>query len=189
MPEGNGTSPPHGRPIASGAAQLPRERAECTHRHPDLGAVQNARTPASLRAEEAFHDWTAVPPSQRPLWKHRGQIADALGVVLKRHDISKNRFAMMLGVDKKQVRRMLACEQPIHIDVLFALPLEVALDFVEILTQARGAGAQRGIVLLGQSIGILRASASATNRAEIRRAAREAQRQLLELDEHIAEDR
>lgn len=94
---------------------------------------------------------------------------------------------MMLGVDKKQVRRMLACEQPIHVDVLFALPLDVALDFLELLTRARGAGPGRGLILLRQGIDELRASSTPTNGTEIRRAAREAQRLLLDLDQHIAE--
>lgn len=104
------------------------------------GAEQRAvpRTAESERAESALETWRAKPPSERPLWMHRGRIADALGVVLKRHDVSKNRFAAMLDVNKKVVRRMLACEQPIHLDVLMVLPAEMAVDVVDRLFDGRG---------------------------------------------------
>lgn len=100
-----------------------------------MGAV---RTEASQRAEAAYRDWSTQPPAERPLRAHRMTVATILFETLKAHDVTKTRFAAMLGVDKKQVRKMLDGRVPVPVDVAFAMPLDMSLDFLARIRTARG---------------------------------------------------
>lgn len=117
----------------AGAAQGCRVHA---HFSTEMGAVQ--RTEASQRAETAYLDWSTQSPAARPLRAHRTAIATLLFETLKAHDVTKTRFAAMLGVDKKQVRKMLDGRVPVPVDVAFAMPLDMGLDFLARIRAARG---------------------------------------------------
>ena len=70
-------------------------------------AGQPSRTETSVRAEQAYRDWTNEAPCERPLAAARGPHAKTLYAVLRDHKVSQTRFAQMVGVDEKQVRKML----------------------------------------------------------------------------------
>lgn len=128
-----------------GAAHMQRElgseskaaagHSECAT---DGGAAHAPRTQESLRAEEAYRAWSQAPASKRQLAAHHITVAALLRDVLKAHDVSKLRFAAMIGVDKKTVQKWLTGEAPTPLAVLLGLPTEMSLDFIERLSALRG---------------------------------------------------
>ena len=124
------------------AAQASPDRAE----HDDQGNVAEGRFPRaertreSVQAEQSYRDLEQVAPSQRPLAVHRAAHAAALFETLRAFDVSKNRFADMIGVNEKQVRKMLEGLTPIQTTVAAAMPSDMALDFLGRLGALRGAG-------------------------------------------------
>jgi hypothetical protein len=159
------------------AARPTPDRAE--HASPDNPAEchfpRAERTRESVQAEQSYRDLSEMPPSQRPLAAHRLAHATALFETLRAFDVSKSRFADMIGVNEKQVRKMLEGLTPIQSTVASAMPSDMALDFLGRLTALRGgprAGMQREIERLRTSRDL--------------KAVYDAQRQLLELATELA---
>lgn len=171
----------HGSARLCTCDQQPRAVDACsvhTHALPEIRAEQTARTGESVRAESAYHDWSEAPPSERPLAAQRLAFAKILFHVLKSHGVSRLRFAAMIGVNEKQVRKMLDGRAPIPMASLGVMPTEMALDFTDaVLAMRRGEGRssliQRAIEELGRSRDL--------------RAVNAAQRELLELAAKLSE--
>lgn len=141
-----------------------RNHAECRSPRPE-------RTPESVQAEQSYRDLSQVPPSQRPLASHRLTHAAALFETLRAFDVSKNRFADMVGVNEKQVRKWIEGLTPIQTTVIAAMPSDMGLDFLERLRALRGGGGRSG---WQRELERLRKSRDL-------RAIQDAQRQLLDL--------
>lgn len=107
------------------------------HATPELRPNQQ-RTNASLRAEQAYRDWTQAPPSERPLAAHRLTVASILFQVLAKCEVSNRRFAEMIEVDDKTVAKWLDGRAPVPAAVVLALPTDMALDFLARLAALRG---------------------------------------------------
>lgn len=174
------TCPPHARAVdpsscavhapAPRAAQTPRVRAArgINDNTAECRFPRAERTRESVQAEEAYH--AQLPPALRPLAAHRLEHATALYETLRAFDVSNNRFADMIGVNEKQVRKMLEGLTPIQSTITSAMPVDMALDFLGRVSALRGAvksGMQREIDRL--------------RKARDLRAVLEAQRQLVEL--------
>ena len=104
-----------------------------THAHgiPEKKAEQAVRTSTSLRAEAAFRDWSRVPPSERPLIAHRAAHARVLFQLLRDHEVSRAWFALQIGVDAKQVHKMLKGEVSIPVTISSCMPNEMRADYIE----------------------------------------------------------
>jgi DNA-binding transcriptional regulator YiaG len=100
------------------------------------------RTTASLRAAEAYRDWANAPPAERPLASARSVTASALFAVLKDHDVSRARFADMLGIDEKTVRQWLDGSKPIPLAAIATMPLDMGTDLSERILDARAGGSR-----------------------------------------------
>ena len=136
-----------------------------------------------MKAEVAYRDWSSAPPTDRPLAAQRTVLAKILFEVLKAHDVSRLRFADMIGVNEKQVRKMLDGRSPVPMAVLGVMPIEMSIDFMDRVVQARGGGVHRAASLLHQGIEGLRADA---DRPAALRGALDAQRELLELTAELS---
>lgn len=91
------------------------------------------RTSESMRAADTW-----CPPSERPLATSRMTSAGVLYEVLRRFDVSQNRLADMLGVNEKQIRKMLDGSASVPAGVLSLLPIDMAFDFFERVMRRRG---------------------------------------------------
>lgn len=101
------------------------------HGTPENMAEQADRTSTSLRAEAAFRDWSRVPPSERPLIAHRAAHAKVLFQLLRDHQVSRAWFALQIGVDAKQVHKMLKGEVGIPVTISSCMPHEMRADYIE----------------------------------------------------------
>lgn len=136
----------------------------CTERAPEANSAEcrfsraeqpAERSDASLRAEEAYRDWSSAPPAERPLVSGRVGAATALFAVLKAHDVSRARFADMLGIDEKTVRQWLDGSKPIPLAAILAMPVDMGTDLFDRLLDARAGGARtpkRAIAALREAI-------------------------------------
>lgn len=118
---------------ASGEERTEQRRAvdPCsTHAH-ETTEIRAERTETSVTAEAAYRDWSSVAPSERPMAKHRAEHARMLFELLRDHATSRTWFAMVLGVNEKQVRKMLKGEAPIPSTVIACMPAEMRVDYLE----------------------------------------------------------
>ena len=117
----------------------PRAVEACSvHAHRPTEIRAEHRSLESERAETAYVDWSTAPPSDRPLAAQRPALARILFEVLKAHGVSRLRLADMIGVNEKQVRKMLDGRAPIPMATLGVLPIEMALDFMDRIVALRG---------------------------------------------------
>lgn len=131
MTKGNG--------IARDRDRQPRAVDACsTHAHGTTEIRAEQRTGESLTAESAYRDWSTAPPTDRPLAAQRMNLAKTLFLVLQRHGVSRLRFAEMIGVNEKAVRKMLDGRSPIPMATLGVIPVDMALDFMESVISGRG---------------------------------------------------
>lgn len=105
-------------------------------------AERARRTDESHRAERAFRDWSAESPADRPLQKHQAAHARVLFEWMKEHGISRCRFADMLGVNEKQVRKMLKGSATIPSAVSSCIPASLRSDYLERLGELGGGALQ-----------------------------------------------
>lgn len=103
-------------------------------------AAQAVRSEASVRAEEAYRDWSREPDVERPLARARPTSAAALFAVLREYEVSRLRLADMLGIDEKTVRQWLAGEKPIPLAAVLAMPADMGTSLLERLVDARAGG-------------------------------------------------
>ncbi len=96
------------------------------------------RTDQSLRAEKAFRDWSKEPEIDRPLVKHRAAHVRALAEWMDEHGVSKCRLADLLGVNEKQVRKMLKGEVTIPGEVSSCIPKSLRQDYLDRLAEIDG---------------------------------------------------
>ena len=111
-----------------------------THAHgtTDIRAVQAARTEESVTAENAYRDWSIVPVVDRPLAKHRAAHARVLFELLRDHQTSRSWLACVVGVNEKQVRKMLKGEVPIPAAIASCMPTDMRIDYLERLIELDG---------------------------------------------------
>lgn len=102
---------------------------------------QPSRTSESRRAEIAFRDWSKEPEADRPLQRHRAAHARVLAEWMTEHGISKSRFADMLGIDEKAVRKMLKMEKTIPSEVSSCMPKSLRQDYLNRLVELDGGSA------------------------------------------------
>lgn len=105
-------------------------------------AEQEGRSSASVRAEEAYRDWSAAPPAERPIAAGRTVAASALFTVLKEYDVSRSRLADMLAIDEKTVRQWLDGSKPIPLAAIHAMPTDMATSLSEKILDARAGGSR-----------------------------------------------
>jgi len=91
-----------------------------------------------VRAERAFRDWAKEPEADRPLVKHRANHIRALREWMDEHGVSKCRLADMLGVNEKQVRKMLKGEATIPGEVSSCIPKSLRADYLARLAELDG---------------------------------------------------
>lgn len=147
------------------------ERARCEAEGRAEGEASSQRTGESVRAEEAYRDWSEAPPSQRPIAAHRLTVASELFALLKQHGVSKLRLALMVGVDDKTIRKWLDGRAPVPASIVLALPTDMALDFLARMAALRGCATNAAAEI-----------AKLSTRVELRAA----QRALLERDEELS---
>lgn len=99
--------------------------------------------------------------------------------MLQAHGVSQQRFADMIGVNEKQVRKMLDGRTPIPLATLCVMPVEMTLDFIDRVIEMRGAGPARAATFLRRGIDGLRASGDV-------RSALSAQRAILDVVEELS---
>lgn len=133
-----------GQPTSSSCTcdRRPRAVGPCSvhvHPLPEKRAEQTERTGESVKAETAYRDWSLVPPSERPLVKHRAAHARVLFELLRDHAVSRSWFALQIGLNEKQVRKMLKAEISIPSQVSSCMPLEMRTDYLERLAVIDGA--------------------------------------------------
>ena len=122
------------RERGSPATKPPMAVKACSvHAHcpPEKLAEQTERTSTSLRAADAYRDWSLVPPSERPLVAHRAAHARMLFNLLRDHQCSRAWFALQIGVDAKQVHKMLKAEIGIPVTVSSCMPSDMRADYIE----------------------------------------------------------
>lgn len=98
------------------------------------------RTAESLRAEQAWSDLEKTPPSRRPMAAPRASHAAALFETLRAFDVSARRLALMLDVSDRLVRKWLGGAKPVPTSAVSALPVDMALDFLDRLRALVGPG-------------------------------------------------
>lgn len=97
----------------------------------------NGRSGESFRAEAAY----AKVASKQKTKADRLVMAGVLLAVLTEHDVSRGRFAMMLGVNEKAVRKMLCAEVSIPLHAFLRMPTDMRRDFIEGVAEASGCDA------------------------------------------------
>lgn len=128
-------------PQRRAAQDAEHDSTDCRNFRPE----QPSRTDESHRAERAFQDWSQVPEADRPLQRHRAAHARVLSEWMTAHGISKSRFADMLGVDEKQVRKMLKMEKTIPSEVSSCIPKSLRRDYLDRLAELDGCAAPTDI--------------------------------------------
>jgi hypothetical protein len=100
--------------------------------------IRAERTETSIVAEDAYRDWSRVSPAERPIAKHRAAHAKVLFDILRDHETSRVWLALILGVNEKQVRKMLRAEIPIPTTVAACMPTSMRTDYLERLASLDG---------------------------------------------------
>jgi hypothetical protein len=160
-------------------------RQDCTMQ--SSRTAEASRSEASLRSEDAYRRWVDVPPSQRPLAQSRAAVASVLdeemhNAWLSGDDRASNVcVAQALGVDERIVREYRLGKKYLPLGALLALPRWLA-SRVLLRVQTEMGADRAPLAAMPRVLEALRGSVSKENAAEVRRAVREAQRQLLEID-------
>ena len=146
-----------------------------------------------MRAEVAYRDLNALPPSQRPLAVARAALARAFDAALHEHWLrgdaaySNCAVARAVGVDEKTVRQWRDGEKPIPAAALSLLPGVLHDQVLAEISRMRGRARKRAVVMLREVVTGLRAELAHEDAREVRRAIHDAQRELLELADELAE--
>lgn len=101
-------------------------------------SVQPARSGASLRAERAYHHWTALPIAERPLEIGARAVADIFDRAMIAESLTNAAVGEHVGVEEKTVRQWRTGEKRLPAGVLVALPVELAARFIRAIAFAMG---------------------------------------------------
>lgn len=157
-------------------------------------AEQATRTAQSVRAEQAYRDLNALPPSQRPLALANASLAAAFDAVMHEawlageEAYSNCAVARACGVDEKTVRQWRDGRKPLPASALTLMPTRVREQLETHIADERGAAPKRGVFLVRQGVALMRTELSHDDARESLRAVRAAKRELEDLATSI-EDR
>lgn len=176
--DGHGNAGSRSRDVETRAVRLRtdnnRNHAKCPDSFTDRTPEQNDTTAASRIAAAAYRDWADSAPAERPLARARGTSAVALFEVLRSHEVSVSRFALMLGINEKIVRGWLDGSRSVPLGCVLAMPVEMGTELMERLLDERAGGARspmRAIAALREATARVDASSvSEASRPELRRA-------------------
>lgn len=139
------------------------------------------RTAHSLRCEQAYRDWQATPPSQRPLAVARGELARAFDAAMHAHWLagegafSNVAVARSCGIDERNVRQWRDGEKAMPVAALLVMPATLTNELVTLVRERRGLAVhQRGLAALAAALDQLEARSRPTTatRSCVRSAAR-----------------
>ena len=113
------------------------------------------RTDESVLAESEYERWTEEPPSDRPLIRWRKSAADTFFSMLLGRKCSQRKAAILLGVNDKRIGKYLDTSTHIPIEVLLALPIEMAIEYADKLFAVRGGSGTRAIASMRTALATL----------------------------------
>jgi hypothetical protein len=153
------------------------------------------RTRTSSRAEAAYRDWKAVPPSQRPLVVARRRAAPILDHILHEHwlrgDYAVSNVALAerwCGVTEKTIRQWRDGEKPMPFEALLVLPPSLCDELFDALNDARGRTPRHAFVLLRAALDAVEHGIANEDRRELQRELGDAQQRLAVLLACLAEE-
>lgn len=153
---------------------------------------EKVRTLHARRCEEAYQNWAATPPSQRPLAIAREHVKVTFDGLMHEHwlrgedGLSNTAVARACGVDEKVVRDWRDARKPLPLAALLVMPVTLVSELVEFVQEQRACQHRRGAAMLDEAIARLERPAAPEDRAEVLRAALEGARRLNELVARLA---